>query len=161
MLNQYLDSGIENLPDRSNLSSITHYYNQMVPLCIKVSVGSGLTDLLFGRIWDTFSEDAISKGGVLLPEFEINLWVRFVCMKNVRITYCLFFNPWSPVGSFTNQKMSISCPISVFYGSTDVWLPASSKESDSVATFRSKLKTFMFARAFDLTDRSVNEGYRL
>ena len=57
--------------------------------------------------------------------------------------------------------MSISYPIPVFYGSTDVWLPASSKESDSVATFRSKLKTFMFARAFDLTDQSVNEGYRL
>ena len=40
-------------------------------------------------------------------------------------------------------------------------LTASLKESDSVATFKSKLKTFMFAGAFDLSDRNVNEGYRL
>ncbi|XP_066963121.1 vacuolar protein sorting-associated protein 8 homolog [Macrobrachium rosenbergii] len=62
LLNQYLDHGIENLPDRSNLVSITQYYSLMVPLCVKVAVGSNLTDMLFGRIWDTFSEDAISKG---------------------------------------------------------------------------------------------------
>ena len=40
-------------------------------------------------------------------------------------------------------------------------LPASLKELDYIATFKSKLKTLMFARAFDLSDRSVNEGYRL
>ena len=40
-------------------------------------------------------------------------------------------------------------------------LPVSLKESDSIATFKSKLKTFMFARAFDLSNRSVNKGYRL
>ena len=39
--------------------------------------------------------------------------------------------------------------------------PVSLKESDSIATFKSKLKTFMFIRAFDLSDRSGNEGYRL
>ena len=38
-------------------------------------------------------------------------------------------------------------------------LPTSLKESDSIATFKSKFKTFMFARAFDLNDRSVNESY--
>ena len=39
-------------------------------------------------------------------------------------------------------------------------LPALLKELDSIAAFKSKLmKTFMFARAFDLKqDRSVNEG---
>ena len=40
-------------------------------------------------------------------------------------------------------------------------LPASLKESDSVDLFKSKLKTFMFMRAFDLSDCSVNEGYRV
>ena len=40
-------------------------------------------------------------------------------------------------------------------------LPASLKESDSIATFKSKLKTFMVARAFVLSDLSVNDGYRL
>ena len=33
-------------------------------------------------------------------------------------------------------------------------------ESDSIATFKSKLKTFMFVRAFDLSDQRVNEGYK-
>ena len=40
-------------------------------------------------------------------------------------------------------------------------LPASLKELDSIATFQCKLKTLMFARAFDLSDRSVSGGYRL
>ena len=35
------------------------------------------------------------------------------------------------------------------------------KELDSIAAFKSKLKTFTFVRAFDLSDRNVNEGYRL
>ena len=35
---------------------------------------------------------------------------------------------------------------------------ASLTELDSIATFKSKLKTFMFARVLDL---SVNDGYRL
>ena len=38
-------------------------------------------------------------------------------------------------------------------------LPASLKELDSIGTFKSKLKTFPFARAFDIGDQSVNEGY--
>ena len=38
-------------------------------------------------------------------------------------------------------------------------LLASLKELDSIATFKSKLKTFV--RAFDLSDQSVNECYRL
>ena len=40
-------------------------------------------------------------------------------------------------------------------------LPASSKELDSIETFKSRLKTFMFTRAFDISDWSVNEGYGL
>ena len=40
-------------------------------------------------------------------------------------------------------------------------LPATLTELDSIATFKSKLETFMYARAFDLSDRGVNEGYRL
>ena len=40
-------------------------------------------------------------------------------------------------------------------------IPASLKKLDYIATFKSELKTFMFARAFDFSDRSVNEGYRL
>ena len=40
-------------------------------------------------------------------------------------------------------------------------LPPSLKELNSIATFKSELKTFMFARAFDLGDRSANEDYRL
>ena len=39
-------------------------------------------------------------------------------------------------------------------------LLASLKEVGSIATFKSKLKTFIFVTAFDLSDRSVNEGYR-
>ena len=38
-------------------------------------------------------------------------------------------------------------------------LPASLKELDSIATIKSKLKTFLFVRAFDLSDQSVNESY--
>ena len=40
-------------------------------------------------------------------------------------------------------------------------LPGSLKESDCIATFKSKLKTCMFVRAFDLSDRSVSEGYKV
>ena len=40
-------------------------------------------------------------------------------------------------------------------------LPASLKELDSIATFTSKLKTFMFERAFDLSNQSMNGSYRL
>ena len=40
-------------------------------------------------------------------------------------------------------------------------LPASLKELDSIATFKSKLQTFMFARTFDLRDQSMNESYGL
>ena len=40
-------------------------------------------------------------------------------------------------------------------------LPASVKEWDSTATFKSKLQTFMFERAFDLSDQNMNEIYRL
>ena len=40
-------------------------------------------------------------------------------------------------------------------------LPASLKELDSIATFKFKLKTFMFERAFDLSDQSMNENYGL
>ena len=40
-------------------------------------------------------------------------------------------------------------------------LPVSLKESDSIDLFKSKLKTFMFTKAFDLSDRSLNEGYRV
>ena len=40
-------------------------------------------------------------------------------------------------------------------------LLGSLKELDSSPTFRFKLNTVMFARVFDLSDRSVNEGYRL
>ena len=40
-------------------------------------------------------------------------------------------------------------------------LPSSLKELDSIAAFKSELKTFMFARVFDLSDRSTNESYRL
>lgn len=32
---------------------------------------------------------------------------------------------------------------------------------DSIATFEFKLKAFLFARAFDVSDQNVNEGYRL
>ena len=39
-------------------------------------------------------------------------------------------------------------------------LADSLKESDSIATFKSKLET-LFVQAFDLSNRSVNEGYRL
>ena len=35
-------------------------------------------------------------------------------------------------------------------------LPASLKELDSIATFKSKLKTFIFERAFDLSYQSMN-----
>ena len=37
-------------------------------------------------------------------------------------------------------------------------LSASLKELDSVATFKSKLRTFMFIRASELSDQSLNEG---
>ena len=40
-------------------------------------------------------------------------------------------------------------------------LPASLKKLDSITTFKSKLKTLMFVRAYDSSDRSVDEGYRL
>ena len=40
-------------------------------------------------------------------------------------------------------------------------LPASLKELDSIAKFKSRLKTFVFVRAFDLSDQIVNESYRL
>ena len=40
-------------------------------------------------------------------------------------------------------------------------LPASMKEIDSLDLFKSKLKSFLFARAYDLNDRSVNSEYRL
>ena len=39
-------------------------------------------------------------------------------------------------------------------------LPALLKKSDSIATFKSKLETFMFVRAFDSSNQSVNEGHR-
>ena len=38
---------------------------------------------------------------------------------------------------------------------------ASLKELGSIATLKFKLKAFKFARAFDLSDGNVNEGYRL
>ena len=40
-------------------------------------------------------------------------------------------------------------------------LPVSLKELDSVETFKSKLKSFLFVRAFDISDRSVNVDYRV
>ena len=40
-------------------------------------------------------------------------------------------------------------------------LPASLKESDSIAAFKSRVKAFMSARAFDLSNLSVNECYML
>ncbi|XP_063851088.1 vacuolar protein sorting-associated protein 8 homolog isoform X1 [Scylla paramamosain] len=62
LLSQYLDSALDSVPERGNLTALTQHYTQLVPLCVRVAVGAGLRDVLFGRIWETFSEDAISKG---------------------------------------------------------------------------------------------------
>ena len=40
-------------------------------------------------------------------------------------------------------------------------LPTSLKELDSISTFKFEMKTFLFVRAFDLSDQSVNESYGL
>ncbi|CAL4079363.1 unnamed protein product [Meganyctiphanes norvegica] len=74
LLNLYLDNSIDSLPDRSNLSLLTQYYTQVVPHCVSVSVGAGLIDMLFGRVWETFCDDAISKGIYLeaLEPFILN-----------------------------------------------------------------------------------------
>ena len=40
-------------------------------------------------------------------------------------------------------------------------LPALLKELDSIATNKTKLKTFMFEKTFDLSDQSMNKRYGL
>ena len=40
-------------------------------------------------------------------------------------------------------------------------LPVSLKEVDSLQAFKSRLKTFLFARAYDVQDHSLNEEYRI
>ena len=40
-------------------------------------------------------------------------------------------------------------------------LPVSLKELDSLQAFKSRLKSFLFAKAFDIQDQSLNEEYRV
>lgn len=63
LLDQYLDSALATLPDRGNLAVLTQHYSHLVSLGVKVAVGAGLEDVLFGRMWKTFSEDGVAKGG--------------------------------------------------------------------------------------------------
>ncbi|KAK7082685.1 Vacuolar protein sorting-associated protein 8 [Halocaridina rubra] len=88
MLHQYLDTGMESLPDRSNLAALNQYYTQMVPLCVKMAVGANLRNLLFGRIWETFCEDAISKG-IFLEALEPYILSDQLSDMSPSITQCL------------------------------------------------------------------------
>ncbi|KAK8727977.1 hypothetical protein OTU49_009327 [Cherax quadricarinatus] len=88
LLIQYLDSAISELPDRSNLSALNQHYTQLVPLCVQVAVGANLKDVLFGRIWETFSEDGISKG-IYLEALEPYILSDQLCDMSPSITQCL------------------------------------------------------------------------
>ncbi|XP_076030226.1 vacuolar protein sorting 8 [Oratosquilla oratoria] len=69
LLNKYLSYSVESCPDRSNLPALSQHYSQVVPHCIHVTIGADLTDLLFSRVWETFSDDAISRG-IFLESLE-------------------------------------------------------------------------------------------
>ncbi|ROT61672.1 Vacuolar protein sorting-associated protein 8-like protein, partial [Penaeus vannamei] len=88
LLNQYLDSALEKLPERNNLEGLNKYYTQLVPLCVQVAVGAHLRDLLFGRMWDLFSEDAISKG-IFLESLEPYILSDQLADMSPSISQCL------------------------------------------------------------------------
>nr|XP_045621529.1 vacuolar protein sorting-associated protein 8 homolog isoform X2 [Procambarus clarkii] len=88
LLNQYLDSAMNELPERSNLTALNQYYSQLVTLCVQVSVGANLKDVLFGRVWETFSEDAISKG-IYLEALEPYILSDQLADISPSITQCL------------------------------------------------------------------------
>ncbi|KAG7169921.1 Vacuolar protein sorting-associated protein 8-like [Homarus americanus] len=88
LLSQYLDSALDDLPDRSNLTLLTQSYTQLVPLCVQVAVGANLKEVLFGRIWETFSEDAISKG-IFLEALEPYILSDQLADMSPSISQCL------------------------------------------------------------------------
>ncbi|XP_042868274.1 vacuolar protein sorting-associated protein 8 homolog [Penaeus japonicus] len=88
LLNQYLDSALEKLPERTNLEGLNKYYTQLVPLCVQVAVGAHLRDLLFGRMWDLFSEDAISRG-IFLESLEPYILSDQLADMSPSISQCL------------------------------------------------------------------------
>ena len=64
-------------------------------------------------------------------------------------------------GKYYNISFKIKTPFSYIAPCLLNRLPTSLKELDSIATNKSKLKIFMFERAFNLSDQSMNESYRL
>ncbi|KAB7507360.1 Vacuolar protein sorting-associated protein 8-like protein [Armadillidium nasatum] len=48
-------------PERGNLVQLLNFYENVVPCCVKVCVGADFNDILFGKLWDTFSEDQVSR----------------------------------------------------------------------------------------------------
>ncbi|KAK4298989.1 hypothetical protein Pmani_028696 [Petrolisthes manimaculis] len=88
LLDQYLDSAQATLPDRGNLAVLTQHYSHVVSLGVKVAVGAGLEDVLFGRMWKTFSEDGVAKG-IFLEALEPYILSDQLPDMSPSITQCL------------------------------------------------------------------------